>query len=288
MNPHSRAFSSPALSLLPLLAVVQMKNIFVILFLVITGKAWGQILDFDLECPIIYSRAYILQNEIQSISFVQSGDNIKKEVKKHRNAVTTYFFDSTGLAFMKVLNDKDTYVDTFMMNGMRCLYKGDPDSRFYEPNVFCNDRGLVIANQTERSNYFYTFDSTDRIRSWIQIDKEEEGESNVMLYRYEYDSIGRMDSITEKEGSLRYNLGTRQMDTIYKSTVIRKVKYTGDRMTAVVTYTNNNREQTVAASIYRYLYKGEKLDQVELYIGDDKKPIYILKVLKTELVEKQN
>ena len=131
----------------------------------ISAALSAQILDFDLECPIVYPRTYILENNIQSISFVQSGDNIRKEVKKHRNAVTTYYFDSTGLAYMKVLDDKGTYIDTFMMNGMRCQFKTDPDSRFYEPNVYCNDKGMVIANQTEKSNYFYHFDSLDRISS---------------------------------------------------------------------------------------------------------------------------
>jgi hypothetical protein len=53
-------------------------------------------------------------------------------------------------------------------------------------------------------------------------------------------------------------------------------------MNDIVTYTSNNREQIIAASIYKYKYKGEKLDQVELYIGEEKKPIYILKVYKTE------
>ena len=57
-------------------------------------------------------------------------------------------------------------------------------------------------------------------------------------------------------------------------------------MSAVITYTGNNREQTIAASTYRYKYKGDKLDLIELYIGEDKKPIYALKVMKIELVER--
>jgi hypothetical protein len=264
----------------------QVKYSLILFQIMLSAALSAQILDFDLECPIVYPRAYILENNIQSISFVQSGDNIRKEVKKHRNAVTTYYFDSTGLAYMKVLDDKGTYVDTFMMNGMRCQFKTDPDSRFYEPNVYCNDKGMVIANQTEKSNYFYHFDSLDRISSWLQIDKEEEGESNVTLFRYQYDSLSRMDTITEKEGSLRYNLGIRQLDTIYRSTVVRAIKYSGDKMSAVITFTNNNRDQTIAASTYRYKYKNNKLDLIELYIGEDKKPIYALKVLKTELVER--
>jgi hypothetical protein len=246
----------------------------------------AQILDLDMECPVVYSREYILANQIQSISFVQSGGNIKKEVKKHANAVITYYFDSAGSASMKVLNENGGYTDTFMLNAMRCAYKSDPDSRFYEENLFCNDKGMIIANQTEKSNYFYRYDSLDRLREWIQIDHEEDGESNVLLTRYTFDSIGRMDAIIEKEGVLQYNLGIRQMDTIYRSEAIRYIKYAGEHMSAVTTYTNNNREQTIAASIYRYKYKGDKLDQIELYIGEDKKPTYTLKVLKTEFIVK--
>jgi hypothetical protein len=175
-----------------------------------------------------------------------------------------------------------------MMNAMRCQSKSDPESRFYEENLFCNDRGIVLANQTEKSNFFYRYDSLDHLREWIEIDREEDEQSNVILMQYKYDSVGHMDSIIEKEGSLKYNLGIRQMDTIYKSTVIRSIRYAGDRMSAVITYTNNNREQTIAASTYKYKYKEDKLDQVELYIGDDKKPIYTLKVLKITLVEKEN
>lgn len=250
------------------------------------SDASSQILDLEMECPIIYTPEYIMQNSIRSISFAQSGGNIKKEIKKHGNAVITYFFDSTGMAEMKVLNDVG-YTDTFMMNQLRCMSKNDPDSRFYEENLFCTDKGMILANQTERSNFFYRYDSLSRLYEWIEIDREEDEQSNVILMQYRFDSIGHMDSIIEKEGSLRYNLGIRQMDTIYKSTVIRSIQYTGDRMSAVVTYTNNNREQTIAASTYRYRYKGNKLDQIELYIGEDKKPIYTLKVLKTTLVEKE-
>ena len=263
-----------------------MKYFLILIQVALTIAAQGQILDLDLECPIVYPRDYILKNEIGSISFVQSGGNIKKEVKKHQNAVTTYFFDSTGTAFMKVLNDVGGFTDTFMMNAMRCQFKNDPDSRFYEGNIFCNDKGMILANQTEKSSFFYRYDSLDRLRESIQIDREEDEESNVVLIRYQFDSLGHIDTIVEKEGTLRYNLGIRQMDTIYKSTNIRAIRYAGDRMNAVVTFTNNNREQTIAASTYKYKYKGDKLDQVELYIGTEKKPIYTLKVLRTEPIEK--
>jgi hypothetical protein len=189
----------------------------------ISVSAWGQILDLDMECPIIYPHEYIVRNEIHSISFVQSGDNIKKEVKKHVNAQITYFFDSAGVPCMKVINDRGDFIDTFMMNGMRCEYKSEPDSRFYEANVYCNEKGMVLANQTEKSNIFYKYDSLDRLGEWIQIDREQDEASNVFLIRYIYDSIGRMDSIIEKEGVLRYNLGIRQMDTIYKSSLIKLI-----------------------------------------------------------------
>jgi hypothetical protein len=263
------------------------KYCFAFFQVVLFAHSHAQILDLDMECPVIYPYAYIIQNQIQSISFVQSGTNIKKEVKKHADAVVTYYFDSTGMAIMKVLNENGGYTDTFMMNSMRCLYKNDPDSRFYESNVYCNDKGQVIANQTERSNYFYRYDSIDRLKEWIEIDKEEDAESNVLLSQYKYDSIGRLDSIIEKEGVLSYNLSIRQMDTIYRSTVAMSIRYTGDRMSAMVTYTNNNRDQTIAASTYRYKYKWDRLDQIELYIGEDKKPIYTLKVLKTEIADKE-
>ena len=259
-----------------------MVKYFSILFLSVTTAAAGQILDLDLSCPIVYPHEYIIRNEIHSISFIQSGGSIKKEVKKHENAMLTYFFDTAGVAYIKVINDKGGFTDTFMMNGMRCEYKNDPDSRFYEGNVFCNDKGMVVANQTEKSNIFYRYDSLDRLNEWIQIDREGDGESNVFLTRYKYDSLDRMDSIIEKEGVLRYNLGIRQMDTIYKSALVRLIRYTEGRMTAVITYTNNNREQVIAASTYKYKYRGEKLDQIELYIGEEKKAIYTLKVLKTE------
>ena len=262
------------------------RNLLFFFLVIICLSARCQLLDLDLECPIVYPTSYILQNEIQSISFVQSGGSIKKEVKKHTNAVVKYFFDSTGTACMKEINENG-YIDTFMLNSMRCRSKNDPESRFYEANLFCNDKGMIIANQTEKSNYFYRYDSIDRLKEWIEIDHEEDGESNVLLTQFRFDSIGRFDSIIEKSGVLRYNLSIRQMDTIYQSTVTRLINYTGDRMTAVVTFTNNNREQTIAASTYRYKYKGDRLDQIELYIGDDKKPIYTLKVFKTELVEKE-
>ena len=264
-----------------------MKYLFIVAQLIAFVSAFPQILDLEMECPVVYPREYILQNNIQSISFVQSGGNIKKEMKKHANAVITYFFDSTGVACMKVLDDVGGYTDTFMMNSMRCQSKGDPDSRFYEENLFCNDKGMIIANQTEKSNFFYKYDSLNRLREWIEIDREEDEQSGVILTQYKFDSIGRLDSIIEKDGSLRYNLGIRQMDTIYKSTVIRSIGYAGDRMSTVVTFTQNNREQTIAASTYRYKYKGDKLDQVELYIGDDKKAIYTMKVLKTTYMEKE-
>lgn len=250
------------------------------------SAASAQILDLEMECPVVYPPEYITQNNIHSISFAQSGGNIKKELKKHANAVITYFFDSTGIACMKVLNDVG-YTDTFMMNSLRCQSKNDPESRFYEANLFCTDKGMILANQTERSNFFYRYDSLSRLYEWIEIDREQDEQSNVLLMQYRFDSIGHLDSIIEKEGSLRYNLGTRSTDTIYKSTVVRSIQYSGDRMSAVITFTNNNREQTIAASTYRYRYKGEKLDQIELYIGDDKKPIYTLKVLKTTFVEKE-
>jgi hypothetical protein len=242
----------------------------------------AQILDLDMECPIIYPREYILHNGILSISFVQSGDNIKKEVKKHTNAVITYYFDSAGTACMKVVTDNGGYTDTFMMNSMRCEYKNDPESRFYEANLFCNSKGMILANQTEKSNYFYRYDSLDQLKEWIRIDHEEDGESNVSLTRYRFDSIGRLDSIIEKEGMLRYNLSIRQVDTIYVSTVSRYISYAGGKINALTTYTNNNRGQTIAASTYRYKYKDNELDQIQLYIGEDKKPIYTLKVLKIE------
>jgi hypothetical protein len=252
------------------------------------SAASGQILDLEMECPVIYTPEYIIQNNIQSISFSQSGAAIKRRgAKKHENGVITYIFDSTGTACMKVLNDVG-YTDTFMMNRMRCQAKNDPESRFYEENLFCNDKGKIIANQTERSNFFYRYDSLDRLREWIEIDHEEDEQSNVIIIRYTFDSIAHLDSIIEKEGALRYNLGTRSMDTIYRSTVIRSIQYNGDRMSAVLTYTFNNREQTVTASTYHYRYKGEKLDQIELFIGEDKKPIYTLKVFKTAFVEKEN
>lgn len=235
-----------------------------------------------MECPVVYSPQYITQNGIQSITFAQAGGNIKKEVKKHANALTLYYFDTLGIPYMKVLQDVGSFTDTLMMNSMRCEYKNEPDSRFYEPNIFCNEKGKIVANQTERSNYYYKYDSADRLHEWIEIDHEEDGESNVLLTAYKYDSIGRLDSILEKEGSLKYNLGIRQMDTIYRSTVSKVVKYAGERMSAVVIYTTNNRQRTIAASTYKYKYKGERLDQIELYIGDDKKPIYTIKVLKTE------
>ena len=248
----------------------------------------AQILDLEMECPVVYPRGYILQNEIRSISIAQSGGSMKKEIKKHANAVITYVFDSTGVACMKVINDIGGYTDTFMMNALRCQSKNDPESRFYEENIFCNDKGLILANQTERSNFFYRYDSLERLREWIEIDRDADEQSTVILTRYVYDSIARLDSIIEKEGELRYNLGTRLTDTIYKSTVTRSVQYNGDRMSAVVTHTINNREEAVPASIYLYKYKGEKLDQIELYIGEDKKPIYTLKVIKTTLVEKDS
>jgi len=263
------------------------RHILATFLLVLNMTATAQILDMDLECPIIYPRSYIIHNGIGSISFVQSGDNIKKERKKHANAVITYFFDSTGIAGMKVISEKDGYIDTFMLNSMRCQYKSEPESRFYEQNLFCNDKGMIIANQTEKSNYYYRYDSIDRLREWIQIDHDEDGESNVVLTRYTFDSIGRMDSIIEKEGALEYNLGIRQMDTIYRATVIKLIRYSGNRINTVVTYTNNNREQTIAASTYRYKYKNDILDQIDLYIGESKKQIYTLKVLKTELVERE-
>ena len=263
------------------------RYLLIFFLLIISASARCQLLDLDLECPIVYAPSYIIQNEIGSISFVQSGGNIKKEVKKHTNAVIRYLFDSTGTACMKEINENG-YIDSFMLNGMRCQSKNDPESRFYEANLFCNDKGMIIANQTEKSNYFYRYDSLDRIKEWIEIDHEDDGESNVLLSQYRFDSIGRMDSIIEKSGVLRYNLSIRQMDTIYQTTVTRLIHYMGERMTAVVTYTNNNREQTIAASTYRYKYKGDRLDQIELYIGEDKKPIYTLKVLKTEMIEKEN
>jgi hypothetical protein len=240
-----------------------------------------------MECPIVYPRAYILQNNIQSIAFAQSGDNTSKKMKKHDRAVITYIFDSTGMACMKVLDDAGSYTDTFMMNAQRCQSKNDPESRFYEENLFCNDKGMIIANQTEKSNFFYRYDSQDRMREWIEIDHEEDQESNVILTQYKYDSLGLLDTIVEKEGSLRYNLGIRQMDTIYRSTVVRAIHYHDDRMSSVVTFTNNNREQTIAASTYRYKYKGDKLDEIELYIGEEKKAIYTLKVLKTVYADKE-
>ncbi len=264
-----------------------MRHIFTFFLVCITAFASAQILDLDMECPIIYPPRYIRHSHIQSISFVQSGGNIKQEIRKHATAVITYYFDSTGRASMKVLSENGGYIDTFMLNAMRCRYKSDPGSRFYEQNLFCNDKGMVIADQTEKSNLFYRYDSIDRLREWIQIDHEEDAESAVALRQYRYDSIGHMDSIIEKEGVLRYNLGSRQMDTIYRSTVTRLIHYTDGRMGSVVTYTNNNREQTIAASTYRYRYKDDALDQIDLYIGENKKSIYTLKVLKTELVEKE-
>jgi hypothetical protein len=273
-------------SFLPLRINPQVKSIFFVVQFLIISAASAQILDLEMECPVVYPPEYITTNNIHSISFAQSGGNIKKALKKHANAVITYFFDSTGIASMKVLNEVG-YTDTFMMNSLRCQSKNDPDSRFYEPNLFCTDKGMILANQTERSNFFYRYDSLSRLYEWIEIDREQDEQSNVLLTQYRFDSIGHLDSIIEKEGSLRYNLGTRSTDTIYKSTIVRSVQYSGDRMSAVITFTNNNREQTVAASTYRYRYKGEKLDQIELYIGDDKKPIYTLKVLKTTFVEKE-
>ena len=264
-----------------------MRHIFTLFLLAIAAIGRAQILDPDMECPVVYSREYILHNQIKSISFIQSGGNIKKEMKKHVNAVFNYFFDSTGVASMKIMSENGGYIDTFMLNRMRCIYKNDPESRFYEPNLFCNDKGMILVNQTEKSNYYYRYDSMDRLKEWIQIDHNEDGESSVLLTRYRFDTIGRMDSIIEKEGALEYNLSIRQMDTIYRSTVTRVIHYMGDRMSSVVTYTNNNREQTIAASTYRYKYKGEALDQIDLYIGDSKKSIYTLKVLKTELMEKE-
>ena len=264
-----------------------MRHIFSFFILIITTTVCGQILDLDMECPIIYPKGYIIHNEIGSISFVQSGDNIKKEMKKHTNALITYFFDSTGAAVMKVISENGGYIDTFMLNSMRCQYKSEPESRFFEQNLYCNGRGMIIANQTEKSNYYYRYDSIDRLREWIQIDHNEDGESDVLLTRYRFDSIGHMDSIIEKDGSLEYNLGTRQMDTIYRSTVTRLIRYSGDRINSVVTYTNNNREQTIAASTYRYKYKNDALDQIDLYIGESKKAIYTLKVFKTELVKRE-
>lgn len=253
----------------------------------VTINASGQILDLDMECPIIYPKSYIIHNGIANISFIHSGGNLKKEMKKHANAVITYSFDSTGTANMKVLTENGGYIDTFMLNSTRCQYKSDPESRFYEQNLYCNDMGMILANQTEKSNYYYRYDSIGRLKEWIQIDHNEDGESNVLLTRYRFDSIGHMDSIIEKEGVLEYNLSIRQMDTIYRSTVTKLIRYNGDRINSVVTYTNNNREQTIAASIYRYKYKNDALDQIDLYIGESKKSIYTLKVLKTELVERE-
>jgi len=250
--------------------------------------AQGQILDLDMECPIVYAPEYILQNNIHSISFVQSGGNMKKEMKKHMDAVITYFFDSSGIACMKVLNDKGGYMDTFMLNAARCQYKNDPESRFYEENLFCNGKGMILANQTDKSNFYYRYDSLDRLIEWIQIDRQEDEESPVTLTRYSFDSLGHIDSITEKEGVLRYDLSVQKVDTIYRSTVVRTISYAGDKMSAVITYTDNNREQTIAVSTYRYKYRNGKPDQIELYIGEEKNSIYTLKVLKTELIKKDD
>jgi hypothetical protein len=257
-------------------------SLFLSLFIVTVTLAYGQILDLDIDYPIIFPKEYVVQNEIHEVTYSESGDNIAKHSKKNADAVITYFFDTAGTPFMKVLTDNRGYVDSFMMNGMRCEYKSDPDSRFYEENVFCNDKGMIIANQTDKSNFFYRYDSLDRIREWIEIDREEDAEANVFLTMYKYKPTGQLDSIINKEGVLRYNLGSRQMDTIYKSSYIKTIRYADSRISAVTTYTNNNRDQVVAASTYRYKYKGDKLSQVDLYIGEDKKSIYTLKLIRTE------
>jgi hypothetical protein len=139
-----------------------------------------------------------------------------------------------------------------------------------------------VANQTEKSSNFYKYDDQNRIIQWIQIVRDEDAESNVFLNVYTYTDSGQLDLVVEKEGALRYNLGTRLMDTIYKNTVIKKSTYVSGRLSTVVTYTNNNLDQTVESSVYKYKYKGDRLDEVDLFIGEEKKAIYSMKVLKTE------
>ncbi len=256
-----------------------MKYILIILSLAVLGQCSGQILDLELDCPLIFPDHYFAQNAISTITITQSGGNLKRNIRKHISANVTYYFDSVGIAYMRVLHDRGDYTDTMMMNYKRCESKSDPESRYYEENLFCNDRGMILANQTEKSKIFFRYDTIDRLREWIQIDREEDEESQVYLTRYTYDSIGHLDSIIDKEGALRFNLGTRLMDTIYRTAVHKKMIYKDDRIISVINYTTNNLEQIVPVSFYRYRYKGDKLDMVELYPIDDKKPLYTLKVL---------
>jgi hypothetical protein len=260
-----------------------LKYILFATFFAFISSGSAQVLDLDLECPLVFPRHYFEQNLISRFTITQSGKSAKHNKKKHANASITYYFDSAGTAFMKVLHDQGDYTDTNMMNAMRCASKSDPESRFYEENLFCNDRGMILANQTEKSNLFYRYDSLDRLREWIQIDHEQDDESQVFLTKFEYDSIGRLDSVIDKEGALVFNLSIRQTDTIYRSATYKKVVYKEDRITSVLCYASNNYDQIVPFSVYKYKYKGDRLDMVELLLADDKKTVqYTLKVLWVE------
>ena len=142
---------------------------------------------------------------------------------------------------------------------------------------------MILANQTDKSKIFFRYDSLERIREWIQIDREEEEESQVYLTKYEYDSIGRLDSIIDKEGALRFNLSVRQLDTIYRSATYRKVQYKDGLITGVMCFASNNLDQIVPVSFYKYKYKGDRLDMIELSPIDDRKVVlYTLKLLWTD------
>lgn len=263
-----------------------MKSIIVLLFSLLPAGLAAQIMDLDLDFPVLYSPSAVLQAEIHSLSFVESGDNgkvnIKKEIKSHRSGQTTYFFDSTGVPFMKEIGYSNGFTDTFMMNRMRCESKNDPDSRFYEPNVFCNEKGMVVANQTDKSSYFYRYEHGDQIMQWVRIDRDEDAESSVFTTIYEYNDTGMPELIVEKTGELRFNLGTRLVDTIFKTSVVKRLMYTDGRPYAMVTYTKNNLDQIIASSTYKYHYKEDLLYQVDLFVGDEKQPVYTFKLLKKE------
>ena len=106
------------------------------MILAATGHARCQVLDMDLDCPLIFPPRYIEQNMISHMTVTQSGGHVKRDHKKHVNATVTYYFDTLGRAYMKVLHDRGEYVDTEMMGYSRCTCKSDPESRYYEEKPF--------------------------------------------------------------------------------------------------------------------------------------------------------
>lgn len=121
------------------------------------------------------------------------------------------------------------------------------------------------------------YDFNSRLIESISISQPVESATQVTSTQYFYDTSGKLISMCHKYGHLSYNYNKQINDTIYKSVSFDKIIYEGNRIATVLNGLKSLDDDT-PYSKFNYLYLPDGSYQVELYIVEEKKIIYLWNV----------